>query len=62
MSGTELMNYLGVMPQPRQPMSNLDPAIRELAVKNCMDVLRECDGAPDREVALDLLKHLGVLQ
>lgn len=62
MSGTEMMNFLGIEPNPLQPLANLDPAFREQAVKNCIDVLRECSGSHDREVALDLLGHLGVLQ
>lgn len=62
MSGSEMMNFLGIEPEPSQPIANLDHAFREQAVRNCMDVLRECDGAHDREVALDLLGHLGVLQ
>ena len=62
MSGNELMNFLGIMPEPAQPIGNLDPALREQAVKNCMDVLRECNEPRDREIALDLLGHLGVLQ
>ena len=62
MSGNEMMNFLGIEPEPSQPIANLDPAFREQAVKNCMDVLRECGGAHDRDVALDLLGHLGVLQ
>lgn len=62
MSGTELMNFLGIMPEPPQPIGNLDPALREQAVKNCMDVLRECNEPRDRELAFDLLGHLGVLQ
>lgn len=62
MTGSEMMNFLGVEPEPSQPIANLDPAFREQAVKNCMDVLRECSAAHDREVALDMLGHLGVLQ
>ncbi|WP_156358211.1 hypothetical protein [Sphingobium sp. Leaf26] len=62
MSGSEMMNFLGIEPAPPQPIANLDPAFREQAVKNCMDVLRECNGSYDREVALDLLGHLGVMQ
>lgn len=62
MSGNELMNYLGMKPSAAQPMSALDPAFREQAVRNCLDVLRECCGQDDREQALDLLGHLGVLQ
>ncbi|AJA09079.1 hypothetical protein SKP52_10890 [Sphingopyxis fribergensis] len=62
MSGSELMNFLGIEPAPPHPIANLDPAFRDQAVKNCMDVLRECAGASDRGDALDLLGHLGVLQ
>lgn len=62
MSGSELMNFIGIEPEPPQPIANLDPAFREQAVKNCMDVLRECAGAKDRGDALDMLGHLGVLQ
>lgn len=63
MSGNELMNFLGVEPEPEQPISNLDPVFRAQAVKNCMDVLREGGtGERDRADALDMLSHLGVLQ
>jgi hypothetical protein len=36
---------MGIEPEPPQPIANLDPAFREQAVKNCMDVLSECAGA-----------------
>ena len=62
MTGSELMNYLGLKPAAAQSMDTLDPAFREQAVRNCMDVLRECCRLEDREQALDLLGHLGVLQ
>jgi hypothetical protein len=63
MSGSELMNFLGVEPDPAQPIANLDPVFRAQAVKNCMDVLREGgSGERDRADALDMLNHLGVLQ
>lgn len=62
MSGGEMMNFLGIEPAPPQPIANLDPAFREQAVKNCMDVLRECASERDRADALDMLGHLGVLQ
>lgn len=62
MSGSEMMNFLGIEPESSQPIANLEPAFREQAVKNCMDVLRECSGAHDRKVALELLGHLGVMQ
>ncbi len=62
MSGSEMMAFLGIEPEPHQPIANLDHAFREQAVKNCKDVLRECSGAQDREVALELLGYLGVLR
>ena len=62
MTGNELMNFLGVEPEPSRPIANLDAAFREQAVKNCMDVLRQCNGEQDRGDALELLGHLGVLQ
>ena len=62
MSGSELMNFLGVEPEASQPIANLDAAFREQAVKNCMDVLRTGSGDRDRAEALDMLGHLGVLQ
>ena len=62
MSGSELMNFLGVEPEPSQPIANLDPVFRAQAVQNCMDVLREESGERDRADALDMLSHLGVLQ
>jgi hypothetical protein len=61
MAGDELMNFLGMVPASPQPMENLDPAFREQAVKNCMDVLRECSMQEDRELAIELLGHLKVL-
>ena len=62
MTGGELMNYLGIVPEPPQPIANLDPQFREQAVRNCMDVLRECGSQQDRELALELLTDLGALQ
>lgn len=62
MTGTELMNYLGIKPNAPQPIETLAPDFRQQAVRNCVDVLRECGGQEDREQALDLLGHLGVLQ
>lgn len=62
MSGSELMNFLGVEPEQPQPIANLDPAFREQAVTNFMDVLRGGSGERDRADALDMLGHLGVLQ
>lgn len=62
MSGSEMMNFLGIEPEPPQPIANLDPAFREQAVKNFMDVLRESSSERDRADALDMLGHLGVLQ
>jgi len=62
MSGGEMMNFLGIEPEPPQPIANLDPAFREQAVKNFMDVLRESSSERDRADALDMLGHLGVLQ
>lgn len=62
MSGGEMMNFLGLQPRAPHPLADLDPAFREQAVKNCMDVLRECNEERDRADALDMLNHLGVLQ
>lgn len=62
MSGSEMMNFLGIEPEPPQPIANLDPAFREQAVKNCMEVLRGNSSERDRADALDMLGHLGVLQ
>lgn len=62
MSGSELMNFLGVEPEAYQPIANLDPVFRAQAVKNCMDVLREGSGERDRADALEMLSDLGVLQ
>jgi hypothetical protein len=62
MSGRELMNFLGIRPAEAQPIEALDPAFREHAVRNCLDVLRECGGQEDREDALKLLGQLGALQ
>lgn len=62
MSGTELMNFLGVEPEQPQLIANLDPAFRDQAVTNFMDVLRGSSGERDRADALDMLGHLGVLQ
>lgn len=62
MTGDELMNYLGIVPDPPQPIANLDPEFRQQAVRNCLDVLRECGSQDDREQALDLLTKMGALQ
>jgi hypothetical protein len=62
MGGSELMAFLGVEPEPSQPIANLDPVFRAQAVKNCMDVLREGGDERDRGDALDMLGHLGALQ
>lgn len=62
MSGEELLNFLGIAPAARQPIETLDPAFREQAVRNCMDVIRECGSQEDREQALSLLNQIGVLQ
>lgn len=62
MSGGEMMAFLGIEPEPHQPIANLDPAFREQAVKNCVDALRECSEPREREEALSLLGHMGVLQ
>lgn len=59
---SEMINFLGIDPAEPQPIANLDPAFREQAVKNCMDVLRECNEPRSREEALDMLKLMGVLQ
>ena len=61
MSGGELINFLGIAPSPPQPIQNMDEAFREQAVKNCLDVLRECGSQEDREQALSLLDQMGVL-
>ena len=55
-------NFLGIRRADPQPIEGLDSAFREQAVKNCMDVLRECGGQADREDALKLLGQLGALQ
>jgi hypothetical protein len=62
MTGSEMMAFLGIEPEPDQPLANLDPAFRAQAVTNFMDVLRGCSGEQDRAEALDMLGHLGVLQ
>lgn len=62
MTGEEMMNFLGINSAPPQPIANLDPEFREQAVRNCMDVLRECGSQEDREQALELLSQLGALQ
>lgn len=62
MSGDELMNFLGIQPAPPQPIENLDPAFREQAVKNCVDVLRDSNCEWDRANALELLGQLGAMQ
>ena len=61
MTGDELMNYLGIVPAPPQSIANLDPEFREQAVRNCLDVLRECGSQEDREQALHLLSKIGAL-
>lgn len=62
MSGQELLNFLGIQPAAPQLIENMDPAFREQAVRNCLDVLRECGSQEDREQALSLLNRLGALQ
>lgn len=62
MTGDEMLNFYGIKPAPPQPIGNLDPAFREQAVKNYMDVLRECGSQEDREQALKLLTQLGALK
>lgn len=62
MAGGELMNFLGIKPDAPQPIESMDPTFREQAVRNCMDVLRECGSQKDREQALTLLNQMGVLQ
>lgn len=62
MSGQELLNFLGIQPAAPQPIENMDPTFREQAVRNCLDVLRECGSQEDREQALSLLNRLGALQ
>lgn len=62
LAGRELMNFLGIAPAALQPTESMDPAFREQAVRNCMDVLRECGSQNDREQALELLGQLGAVQ
>ena len=62
MTGQELLNFLGIQPATPQPIENMEPAFREQAVRNCLDVLRECGSQEDREQALSLLNRLGALQ
>ena len=62
MTGDEMMNFLGIKPAAPQPIENLDIEFREQAVRNCMDVLRECGSQEDRKQALKLLGQLGTLQ
>ena len=62
MGGDELMNYLGLKPADPKPMSEMDPAFRQQAIQNCMDVLRECADPREREDALALLGQLGAIQ
>ena len=62
MTGDEMMNFYGISPQPPQPIANLDREFREQAVRNCLDVLRECGSQKDRAQALDLLTKMGALQ
>jgi hypothetical protein len=62
MTGGELMNFLGIHCADLQPIEGIDAAFREQAVRNCLDVLRECGGQQDREDALTLLGQLGALQ
>lgn len=61
MSGGELMNFYGIVPEAPKPMDTLDPACRAQAVKNCMDVLRTAHEERERDEALDLLTKLGAL-
>lgn len=61
MSGTELMNFYGIVPEAPKPMDTLDPAFRAQAVQNCMDAISECHEPRERGEALDLLKQLGAL-
>lgn len=62
MTGDEMMGFLGMTCAPPQPIDNLDPAFRDAAVQNCMNVLRDGVNARERGEALELLGHLGVLQ
>lgn len=62
MRGNEMMNFMGIEPAPPQPIAKLDPAFRQRAVTNIMDVLRQCAEPRDRGDALDMLGHLGVPQ
>jgi hypothetical protein len=62
MTGDEMMNFCGISPHPPQPIANLDPEFREQAVRNCLDVLRECGSQEDRAQALGLLTKMGALQ
>jgi len=61
MTGSELMNFLGIEPGPPQPMDALDPAFRAVAVQNCLDLLRETKEPRECEEAIDLLRKLGAL-
>ncbi|URD61824.1 hypothetical protein M8312_04750 [Sphingomonas sp. KRR8] len=61
MTGGELMNYLGIRPAAPHPLESVDTEFRAQAVRNCMDVLRECGSQEDRELALDLLGKMGAL-
>ena len=65
MTGDELMNFLGIVPGPPQPIEKLkedDPEFYDRAVRNCIDVLRGDGSQDDREHALELLTKLGTLQ
>lgn len=62
MTGGELMNYLGIKPEPPRSIESMDPEFRQQAICNCMDLLRESGSEAIREQALELLGALGALQ
>ena len=61
MTCDEMMNFLGIEPEPPQPIENLDPTFRLQAIKNCMDTLRTSAEPSECDVAINLLQKLGVL-
>ena len=61
MEGGEMMNFLGIKPAPPQSIENLDPAFRKRAIETCFELLRESAEPREREEALALLGHLGML-
>lgn len=61
MTCDEMMNFLGIETAPPQPIENLDRVFRVQAVKNCMDTLRTSAEPGECDVAINLLRKLGVL-